>query len=435
MTLLGHSRATAKMSRGIYSRQILVLGGVQLIESMAFALPLSFFPNYVVGLGASVASIGLFTSSFMLSMAIMSPQFGGFSDKYGRKRIMMLGIIGDVVLGVLTGVVPSWQWLLLVRFINGAVSSAAMLSAEALLIDSTPPNMRGEASGFVMSTGMIGRNMGPITGGTIQWASMGLGLSELDSYRIPYFVDSGLALLALILVFALVSEPEKTAQPRAPAHDIGERKAKVPLPFSLKVMLVTAFVDGIGVGFLIPIMVLFYNDKFGIEPVGIGALLSISGFVGLLASYIAGRASDRMGRKPLIAIGNYVSQAFGVVLPLTGSVTQAGIAMSVRSLGFNVSMPAFRALRADIVPPEVRGKFFGYFGTAFTAGDVVSPILGTWIYSELRYSHFSVLGQSVPGYGIPFFVNAVLGFLSTTALLVLVKETVGGKAAHRAPAL
>jgi len=365
------------MSRVIFSRQILVLGGVQLIESLAFALPLSFFPNYVIGLGASVASIGLFTSSFMLSMAIMSPQFGAFSDKYGRKRVLMLGIIGDVMFGILTGVVPSWQWLLLVRFINGAVSSAAMLSAEALLIDLTPPSMRGEASGFVMSTGMIGRNIGPITGGMIQWASMSFGLSVLDSYRVPYFVDSGLAVLALILVFVFVREPEKTFHPSAPVNDFGEKKEKVSLPLSLKVMLVTAFVDGIGVGFIMPIMVLFYNDKFGIEPVGIGALLSISGFVGLFASYVAGRASDRLGRKPLIAIGNYASQASGVVLPLTGSVTQAGVAMSVRSLGFNVSMPAFRALRADVVPPEVRGRFFGYFGTAFTAGDVVSPILGT----------------------------------------------------------
>ncbi|KON30203.1 hypothetical protein AC482_04405 [miscellaneous Crenarchaeota group-15 archaeon DG-45] len=407
--------------RSIYSRQILVLGGVQLIESLAFALPLSFFPHYVVGLGASVASVGLFTSSFMLSMAVMSPKFGSLSDQHGRKRIMMLGIIGDVVFGVLTGLVPSWPWLLLVRVANGAVSSAAMLSSEALLIDSAPIDMRGEASGFIMSTAMVGRNLGPLLGGTIQWASLSLGLSLLDSYRVPYFVDSGLALLALLLVVLLIREPERSAERRGRPGG-GETGARVPLSRTLKVMLAYAFVNGVGVGFIIPIMVLFYSDKFGIEPVGIGALLSISGFIGLFASYVAGRLSDRMGRKPLIALGDLVSRAFGFVLPLTGDVTQAGVIMSIRSLGFNVSMPAFRALRADAVPPEVRGRFFGLFGTAFTAGDVIGPIISTWIYSVYRFEHFRFLGFRVPGYGIPFFVNSVLGILSTVALLALVEE-------------
>jgi len=74
----------------LYSGTVLVLSAVQLIESLATALPLSYFPNYVVGLGATVASVGLFTSSLMLASAIMSPRFGSLSDKYGRKKIMAL---------------------------------------------------------------------------------------------------------------------------------------------------------------------------------------------------------------------------------------------------------------------------------------------------------------------------------------------------------
>ncbi len=85
----------------VMSGPILVLGLVQLIESLAFALPLSFFPNYVLGLGASVASVGLFTSSFMVAFAIMSPRMGALIDKYGRKRMM-----------VYRNVSPGWALLL-----------------------------------------------------------------------------------------------------------------------------------------------------------------------------------------------------------------------------------------------------------------------------------------------------------------------------------
>ncbi len=407
----------------IYSGTVLILGVVQLIESIAFSIPMSYFPNYVIGLGASVASIGLFTSSFMLASAVFSPKIGSFSDTHGRKKIIVLGLIGDAVVGTLTGLAPSWHWLLLIRVVNGAVSSAAMLSAEALLMDSVSPYHRGEASGFVMSMGMIGRNIGPMFGGAVQSVSNSQGLSLLDSYRVPYFVDSLLAVLALLLVMWKIQDA-KAKSPAATrtwsASSTGV--AKIPMSPSFKVLLVSSFVSGIGVGFIMPVMVLFYNDKFGIEPVEIGLIMSVSGFIGLLASWVAGRLSDRVGRKPLIGIGSFLSETFGFALPLTGDVSQAAGVLSVRSLGFNVSMPVMRALRADIAPAEFRGRSFGMFMTAFTAGDIIGPIISTYLYDIYRFKNFELGGLLLPGYGIPFFVNSVLGVVTTVMLLALVKE-------------
>ena len=142
--------------RKVYSGPILILGAVQLIESLAFALPLSFFPNYVLTLGASVASVGLFTSSFMIAFAVMSPRMGGLVDRYGRKRMMVYGIASDVLFGTITGLAPTWQWLLLIRLLNGAVSSAAMLATETYLVDIVEPARRGEAMGFLMRLRTLG---------------------------------------------------------------------------------------------------------------------------------------------------------------------------------------------------------------------------------------------------------------------------------------
>jgi DHA1 family multidrug resistance protein-like MFS transporter len=408
----------------IYSGPLLVLGAVQLIESLAFALPLSFFPNYVISLGASVASVGLFTSSFMIAFAIMSPRIGTFIDRYGRKRMMTYGIASDVLLGILTGLAPSWQWLLLIRLINGAGSSAAMLSTETYLVDTVDPTRRGEAMGFLMSMQMIGRNIGPLVGGTVQWASISWGFNVIMSYRIPYFVDSAFALVALVLVIFKLTEPERETQSYRTTqnHVEGPANTGFKLTNPLRILLGYAFVSGIGVGFIIPIMVLFYTDKFGADPMGIGAVISISGFIGLLASWLAGRISDRIGRKPLIALGSYAARTFGIVLPFTSNITWAGVVMSLRSLGFNIMMPSLRALRADITPPHVRGRVFGLFGTAFTAGSVIGPIVSTWIYSAYRYERFTLLGFNIPGYGLPFFINAILGILATTLIMLKIEE-------------
>jgi DHA1 family multidrug resistance protein-like MFS transporter len=400
---------------------LIILGAVQLIESLAVALPISFFPNYVIGLGASVASVGLFTSSFMIAFAALSPKMGAITDKYGRKRLMLAGIASDVVLGTLTGLVPSWEWLLLIRVLNGAVSSGAMLASETLLMDLVEPARRGEASGFIISMNMVGQNIGPIVGGSIQWLSVSAGLSLLMSYRIPYFVDSFLAVLALIVVYYRIHEPGRIVQkPTASIENLVEPPMRLTRP--LKILLVNSFMSGVGVGFIIPIMVLFYTDRFNMSAVSIGTIISVSGFIGLLASYAAGRVSDARGRKPLIGFGNYASQLASAILPFTGNITHAGVVVSLRSIGFNISMPAFRALRADLVQPQFRGRMFGLFGTAFTAGSVSGPIISTWIYSLYRDDIFNILGFKLPGYGIPFYVNAILGLISTTMIMLFIKE-------------
>lgn len=408
------------MSKRTLSKAVLILGAVQLVESLAIALPISFFPNYVISLGASVASVGLFTSSFMVAFAILSPKMGAIVDQYGRKQIMMIGIFSDVILGTLTGLAPNWKWLLLIRILNGAVASGAMLASETMLMDLVTPHQRGEAAGFIMSTSMIGRNLGPVFGGAIQWFVLSRGFSELVSYRVPYFVDSLLAAIALVIVYLFIKEPERRSG--VGKGQMGGELPKIPWNRQLKVMFLNSFISGVSVGFIIPIMVLFYTDRFNMDPVAIGTIISVSGFIGLFASYIAGRFSDKVGRKPLIAFGNYTSRISGLFLPFTGSITQAGIVVSIRSLGFNVSMPAFRALRADIVPPEVRGRMFGLFGTAFTAGNVLAPIAATWIYDTYRFTVFNVAGLQVPGYGIPFFINGILGILTTTMVMLFIDE-------------
>jgi len=412
-------REKVLVEKSFYSGTVLVLGLIQLIESIAFSIPVSYFPNYAISLGASVASIGLFTSSFMLMMAVLSPKVGSLSDTYGRKRFILMGLMGDVVLGTLSGLAPSWHWLLLIRVFNGAAAAAAMLPSEALLIDSVSPQRRGEASGFVMALAMIGRNIGPVFGGTIQWLGVSSGLSLVNSYRIPYFVDSVLAFLGVLLVAWRVQEPERRSQSR---HSSMKDRAKVPLSPSIKVMLVAAFASGIGVGFIIPISVLFYSDKFGIQPVEIGLIISLTGLIGLTASWLSGRISDKVGRKPMIVLGGLTSRILGFALPLTERVEHAAAVLAGRSLGFNVMMPAMRALRADIVPAEARGRIFGLFAMAFTSGGVLGPIIGTYLYSIYRFKILNIGGLRIPGIGIPFFVNSIIGIITLLMLVLFIEE-------------
>lgn len=62
------------------------------------------------------------------------------------------------------------------------------------------------------------------------------------------------------------------------------------------------------------------------------------------------------------------------------------------------------------------------YATAFTARNIVGPIIGTYLYDIYCFRNFEVLGLSIPGYGISFFVNSILGVATTIMLLALAKE-------------
>jgi len=412
---------------GLYTSTVLILGVVAFIESLAFSLPLSYFPSYAISLGASVASVGLFTSSFMAAAALMSPKLGGLSDRVGRKKVMIGGLVGDVVFGTLTGLAPSWEWLLLIRTVNGAVTAAATLPAEAMLIDHVSITRRGEATGFVLSCGMIGRNLGPIFGGAVQFfASQFVALK--DSYRVPYFVDSALASFAIALVALRLKENGRDARlrgfPSVEKQPLDRSEVvKTPLSRAFKILLVCAFANGIALGFILPVFALFFQDKFQAEPVLTGLIMSLAGFIGLLASWVGGRISDRLGRKPLIGVGGFAARIFGFLIPFSTNVSQATAFFAFRSIGFNLFMPAMQALRADVVPARERGRLFGLYNTFFNAGDIVGPVLSAYLYDLYRFETFHIGPLAVPGYGMPFYVNGAIGIATTSILLVFVEET------------
>ncbi len=105
-------------------------------------------------------------------------------------------------------------------------------------------------------------------------------------------------------------------------------------------------------------------------------------------------------------------------------MSAAGVTV-FRAFGHNVAMPASRALNADLIPREVRGKLFGRLAAFFSLGAILGPILSTLIYDFYRFQVFEVpwLGNLVVrGAGIPFFISSAIGLFSLFLLLVFVEE-------------
>jgi len=388
-------------------------------------LSASYFPYYAVSLGADKSYVGFFAAAFLVTTALLSSRFGSLSDRIGRKKLIQAGLVADAFLGTMTGLINHWGFLLVIRALNGVATAAVSPAAEASLIDQVPKEKKGEALGFFLTLSMIGWFLGPVFGGSIQFlAESGLGLRLEDSYRMPFFVDSLLSIIALVLVAWRVEETRgREVQPVKVATD--DVKLGGSLLKALRVLYVVAITNGFAIGFIIPVSVFFFADMFGAIALQIGLILSVSGLVGIGCNYVAGKTADRIGRKPLITLGNLSSRLSSIALPFTSNLFQATGLMVFRSLGINVSMPATRALRADLVPAKVRGKLFGRLQAFFYGGMIFGTILGPWIYQLYKYEVFRVtwLGDlSVRGLGLPFFISGILGLAALALLLIFVKE-------------
>ena len=407
------------ITRKIYSSTVLVLGIVQFVEALAFFLPQSYFPMYITSLGASVASVGIFISAFTLASALLSPVIGRLSDRIGRKKVILWGLAGDVVFGILTGLAPSWHWLLIIRLLNGVVSAASTLPTEALLIDTVPAHKRGEVVGFTSACAMAGRWTGPVFGGSVQWFSKSFGFSLANSYRIPYFVDSVLAVLAFALVAWKVSE----SRTKTVTHNAASKaeKGKMKFTTSMIAMLFFAFTYGGAIGLTMTLSALLYSDKFGVEHLTIGVILSATGLIGFGASWVAGRISDYLGRKPVLALGESIGRVMGFLLPLMPSLNMTALCHLFRKAGFSISRPAADALKADVAPPEHRGEYFGFYQTAYRVGDITFPVIGTYLYATYMAETFNLTGFSIPGYAIPYILSSSLGLIGLITLLIFVK--------------
>lgn len=406
------------INRRKYSDTILVLGFVQFVEALAFFLPQSFYPMYITSLGATVASVGIFISAFTLSSALFSPLIGKVSDRIGRKKLILYGLAGDVVFGILTGLAPSWQWLLVVRLLNGALSAAATLPTEALIIDSSPLQNRGEIVGFTSACAMAGRWSGPVFGGTIQWVSNSFGLSLLNSYRVPYFVDGFLAAFTLALVaWKVVDVDSDQVDPGL----LKSLKGGMSFTASMKVMMFFAFTYGGAIGLTMPLTALLYSDKFGVNPLTIGFIISGTGMIGLLSSWIAGKFSDKVGRKPVLAIGEGLGRLMGFLLPVMPDVNLTALCHFFRKTGFSIGRPAMDASKADVAPSEHRGEYFGYYQIAYRIGDITFPVIGTYLYATYLHSHIDLAGLILPGYALPYFLSSALGLIGLTSVLIFVK--------------
>ncbi|MCJ7817910.1 MAG: MFS transporter, partial [Candidatus Thorarchaeota archaeon] len=167
-------------------------------------------PGYIIP-SEIVASfsliLGVMMAAFMGTRTLLARYWGAYSDRHGRKPIILIGFVGYFVLLILFGLVQNWIHMLLVRALQGVVSAMVWPTAEAALMDIVGPERRGEGLGLYMMVSNLGFILGPGLGGLLyNYCRDILLLPVPEVFRVPYYVGALIVLPAILATVIILKE-------------------------------------------------------------------------------------------------------------------------------------------------------------------------------------------------------------------------------------
>ena len=404
----------------IYNRSLIAVSIAIFSVIIGYGLFIPFLPYYANILGATLGlQVGLMTSSFMLTNAIGAAPLGRFSDRFGRKLIISIGLFTYAISTLIFPFVSTWIHLVILRAIQGIGGAMIWPASRALIADITPPGSRGRALGFFNACFMLGLVIGPAIGGAIQFYGYEiLNLSELESYKLPFYFGGVFSAIASVIAIKFIDEPGK---PSFSPNSINSEKEtgfiglKKRFHTTFKLLLALRFSNGFALSFIQPLLAFYIHDVIGLERTDAVFWLASSFFIsGLIAAIIqipSGKLADERDRKSIIIVAILVSQIFTILIPLSKGVLLIVILVGLRSAASAFYRPSLESFEADLFPQRNRGKLTGITQTASNIGSVMGPLFGFLLYDfvDVRY---------------PFYFSAMIFIISAIAFTLFAKNPV-----------
>ncbi len=357
-----------------------------------FSLLFPVIPKYAEVLGTPLSLVGLVVGTFSYVAALTMIPFGMLSDRVGRRALLVIGLVIYTVAPLFYLMVTSPLQLILVRGIHGLASASFIPVANALVVEISPLQRRGEALGWFTGATMMGFVVGPITGGFL-----------LHSYGFDatFYACSLTSLLALLIILPWL----KNMPGRPAAVAVGESSWGWLWQRRAFGALLTPLFITFGSGAIVAFMPL-YGEGLAITASQIGILITAIYASSALVRAPAGRLSDRMRRKTVILCGFVISVAGLAFISFPTSFPLLMVAGIVFGLGMGLAMPAAFALVADLAPLSARGLAMGTASSFLQAGLAIGATAMGGVAAVVGFqSMFQICGLSLAvGLIVVFFL-------------------------------
>ncbi|MFC4792100.1 MFS transporter [Hymenobacter endophyticus] len=363
-----------------------------LLFFMSFNMLLPELPDYLTRLGGEDYK-GFIIALFTLTAGISRPFSGKLADTVGRIPVMVFGSLVCFICGFFYPFAVTVTAFLGLRLLHGFSTGFKPTGTAAFIADIIPLERRGEAMGLLGVAGSVGMAAGPMLG---SWLAQRFSLNTL------FYCSSGLALLSLVVQGTMTETLPKTQRQ----------------PFSWKLLRLESWEEVFEPRVLAPAVVtLLCLFPFGAVLTVVPDQSRFLGLVGenkglfytcytgasLVIRLVAGRASDKYGRVPVLIGSSAIMVASLGLLALAQSAPVFLAGAILLGLGTGLNSPTLYAWTVDLSHPERRGRAVATMYIALEMGIGLGALLAGWVFankpSHLPYVHlfsvFSVLAGLV----------------------------------------
>ncbi|HEY3272262.1 MAG TPA: MFS transporter [Methanocella sp.] len=408
----------------IKTKQLTVLLLSTFIFTLGFGITVPIMPFFAKSMGGTVVDVGILMALFSLAELVFAPVWGKVSDRFGRKPVIMIGLLGFGLAFTATGLSTSLLMLYGSQLIAGALAAGIFPAVMASIADQTEPEQRGRYMGLLGAASGLGIIVGPVSASVI--ALLGL--------NVPYFAAAALGLITAAVALVWLPETRLASKSGPTKQANGWRLALKPqlLIFFLMMLFVCTAMASLEstLGF-------FTMDRYGlsetasampilwttIELTGtnlLGIAYLFFGVAGVLTQVLlVGKLMEKAGETRTIALGFLMVGAGTILLVLAGEMSLLLLASLVIAVGIGLLQPSLITAVSNRTDKEHQGVTMGLLGSFNSAGRAAGPIAGGLAYSV--------------SWLLPYALSAAVSLFS--ALLILVWRTKGDREHNSVKAL
>jgi DHA1 family tetracycline resistance protein-like MFS transporter len=372
------------------------------VDLLGYGIMLPLLPFYVQRQAGGAAIVGSIGSLYALMQLFSGPALGALSDRYGRRPVLLLCLLGTSAAFLLLGLADSLALIYLAILLDG-ITGGNLTTAYAYIADVTTQANRARGMGLVGAAFGLGLMAGPALGGLL--SVYGLG--------VPAFTAAAIALLNVIFGFFVLPEslpPEK----RSASVALGELNTFTRLGGLFKrgrgmsLLLAAIFTLNLAFSGLETNFPLFSQARFGWDAGRNGIFYA---YVGILAVFVQGAllgwVLPRLGEKRLAAGGLALMAAGLAGIALAGQDWLLYPLVGLVALGSGVSIPALMGLASNRVESGAQGRLMGGMQVLLSQTAIIGPAAAGLSFEYLGAAAPYLLGGLLSLAALAFAVNSL----------------------------
>lgn len=351
-----------------YPSNFWVLIGSAFIDRLGGALIFPFLALYITyKFSVGMTEVGKIFAIFAIASLGGNLLGGALTDKFGRKVMILFGLVMSAGSSLLMGFVTELRWFYALAFLVGLLADSGGPATQAMLADMLPEKQRAEGFGVLRIVANLAVTIGPAIG----------GLLAGYSYLYLFIIDAITSLITAAIVFIRLPETRPALAEDQPEQSLleglgGYRKV-------LKDRLYIAFILVSILAILVYMQMnstlsVYLRDFHHVPPQGFGLILSLNAAMVVLFQFWITRRISKFQPMLLMAFGTLFYAVGFALYGFVASYALFLLAMVIITIGEMITSPTAQALAASFAPEAMRGRYLAVFGLAWLVPTATGPL-------------------------------------------------------------